>query len=236
MAKLITGGTGVIGSELARQLVARGEEVVIFDIFINRERIEDIEHKVKIVQGDISIYPEVFSAVKQHRIDAVFHLGAILGGRSEEVPWASFQTNVVGTMNVLEAVRLFDVERMIYTSSIGSFGPGAAGIVSDSTPQKPKSIYGISKLYCEQTGNYYREKMGVDFRSVRYPAVMALGSKVYYHVFCHVFSMPALGLPYEMPVPEDGGVSLIHYKDAASAAIQLHDAPSERIKTVKAAE
>ena len=44
--------------------------------------------------------------------------------------------------------------------------------------------------------------------------------------------MPALGLPYEMPVPEDGGVSLIHYKDAASAAIQLHDAPSERIKTV----
>jgi len=232
MAKLITGGTGVIGSEVARQLVSRGEDVVLFDISINEGRIRDIRDKVKIVQGDVSIYPEVFSAVKENGIDAVFHLGAVLGGRSEQVPWASFQTNILGTMNVLEAVRLFDVKIMVYTSSIGSFGPSISGTATDSSAQKPRTIYGISKLYCEQVGRYYREKMGIDFRAVRYPAVAAPGSQVYYHVFCHVFTKPAMGLPYEMPVPPDGGVSLIHYKDAALAAIQLHDAPAENIVTV----
>ena len=59
MAKLITGGTGCVGAELARILANRGEEVVLFDIAVNRYRIEDIESKVKIVRGDLGNYSEV---------------------------------------------------------------------------------------------------------------------------------------------------------------------------------
>jgi len=70
MAKLITGGTGYIGSELARILTGRGEEVVLFDITINRYRIEDIESKVKVVRGDLSNFSEVFNVVKN-----IFRLG-----------------------------------------------------------------------------------------------------------------------------------------------------------------
>ena len=59
MVKLITGGTGYIGAELAHILVDRGEEVVLFDITVNNHRIEDIKNKVKVVQGDLGDFSEV---------------------------------------------------------------------------------------------------------------------------------------------------------------------------------
>jgi len=59
MAKLITGGTGYVGAELARILVNPGEEAVLFDIAVNRYRIEGIESKAKIVRGDLGNYSEV---------------------------------------------------------------------------------------------------------------------------------------------------------------------------------
>ena len=105
MAKLITGGTGYIGSELARILANRGEDVVLFDIAINRYRIKDIENQVKIVRGDVSNASQVNNVVKDNHVTEVYHLGAMLTYASENDPWASFQSNVIGTYNVLEACR-----------------------------------------------------------------------------------------------------------------------------------
>ncbi len=64
MAKLITGGTGYIGAELAHILANRGEEVILFDIAINRYRIENTENKVKMVHGDLGNFSEVLNVVK----------------------------------------------------------------------------------------------------------------------------------------------------------------------------
>ena len=75
MAKLITGGTGYIGAELARILAGRGEEPILFDVVINRHRIEDIENKVKIVPGDVGNWPEVLNVVRDNDVTEIYRLG-----------------------------------------------------------------------------------------------------------------------------------------------------------------
>jgi len=152
MAKLVTGGTGYIGAELARLLANRGEEVIIFDIIINRYRIEDIENKVKIVQGDLGNFSEVLNVVKDNHITEIYHLGSMLSYMSELYPWASFRANVIGTYNVLEAARLFDVNKMMFTSTLATFGLGMQGIITDTTLQRPTLLYGCGKLYGEGLG------------------------------------------------------------------------------------
>ena len=90
MVKLITGGTGYIGAELAHILAARGEEVVLFDININHYRIEDIESKVKVVRGDVGNFSEVINVVKDNNITEIYHMGSMLTYMSKLNPWASF--------------------------------------------------------------------------------------------------------------------------------------------------
>ncbi len=112
MAILITGGTGSVGSGLARRLVEKGEQnLVLFDLAPRPDRVLDIKESVKIVQGDLTVWPEVLNVVRENNIDGIFHLGSLLSGACEANPWAGYQTVVTGTMHVLEAARLFDVKR-----------------------------------------------------------------------------------------------------------------------------
>ena len=122
MARLITGGTGYVAAELAHILVERGEKVVLFDIHINRYRIEDIESRVRIVQGDLGNLSEVLNVVKDNDISDIYHMGAILAFASDANPWASFRSNVIGTYNILEAARLSNVQKVMFTSTFGTFG------------------------------------------------------------------------------------------------------------------
>jgi nucleoside-diphosphate-sugar epimerase len=152
MSKLITGGTGYIGAELAHILAERGEEVVLFDIVINRYRIEDIENKVKIVSGDVGNWPEILNVFKENKITEVYHLGSMLTYISELNPWASFRTNVIGTYNVLEASRLFGVNKVMFASTLGTFGLEMEETLTDISIQRPVSMYGCGKLYGEGLG------------------------------------------------------------------------------------
>ena len=160
MAILITGGTGLIGAELARTLVSRGEDVVLFDISPNYARISDIQDKVKVVPGNLAYSAEVFNVVKDNKIEGIYHLGSILSVPSNTNPWASFQVNVVGTMHVLEAARLFGVSKVIFTSSLTTYGLACPSVVTDETIQRPTTMYGCGKLYCEVLGMFYGNRFG----------------------------------------------------------------------------
>src|SRR3989304_5393979 len=236
MAKLITGGSGQIGAELAHILVNRGEEVVIFDIS-KSARIKDIEGKLKFVRGNVGIWSEVMNVVKDNKITHIYHMGAMLTSESEANPWASFQSNVVGTYNVLEAARLFGVERIMFTSSIGTFGStiGSFGTpvedsLTDTTLQRPGSFYGIGKLYCEGLGRWDNRKFGLDFRGVRYPSVVGPGIATPGHWDAPMMMSAIAGKAYKCPVPEDITTAMLYYKDAALAADMVLKAPKEQIK------
>ncbi|MEK7353391.1 MAG: NAD-dependent epimerase/dehydratase family protein [Chloroflexota bacterium] len=236
MTKLITGGSGQIGAELAHILVNRGEDVVIFDIF-KSSRLKDIENKLTFVRGNVGIWSEVMDVVKNNKITQIYHMGAMLTFESESNPWASFQSNVVGTYNVLEAVRLLDVEKIMFTSSIGTFGStiGAFGApvednLTDTTLQRPGSFYGIGKLYCEGLGRWYNRKFGLDFRGVRYPSVVGPGIATPGHWDAPMMQSALSGKPYKCNVPEDITTAMLYYKDAARAADMILQAPKESIK------
>src|SRR4030065_588345 len=174
MAKLITGGLGFIGVYLARALLEKGEEVVLFDIVNTSPLIHDIKNKVKIVQGNLASWAEVLEVAKQYKIDGIYHTGALLSASAEEKPITAYEVNAGGTFNVLEAARLFNVKRVVYTSTIASYGLGLH-TVDEDTIQMPISMYGVTKVFSERLGEYYHRKFGVDFRAVRLPSVIGPG-------------------------------------------------------------
>ena len=118
MSILITGGTGWVGTGLAHRLVERGEDLILFDIAPQIERVADIKNNVKVVQGDQKVWPEVLHVVKENNVEGVFHLGNTPSSKNYANPWAVYEGNVAGIMHVLEAARLFGVKRVVFTSSI----------------------------------------------------------------------------------------------------------------------
>lgn len=231
---LVTGGTGFIGAELARTLVSRGENVVLFDIYPNYARIGDIKDKVKVVQGNLAYWAEVFNVVKNYNIEGIHHTGSMLSATSEASPWASFQTNVVGTMHILEAARLFGVGKVVFTSTLATYGLACPAVVTDETIQRPITMYGCGKLYCEVLGMYYRNRFDMDFRTVRYPAVIGPGINTpgIAQWNAWMIEYPALGKPFECYVTEDTKVPVLYFKDAVRAVDMIFQAPKEQIKMV----
>jgi len=235
MAKLITGGTGFIGAELARTLVGQGEEVVLFDVAPNWERIRDIKDIVKVVPGNLANSFEVLNVVKENNVEGIYHLGGLLSIQSNANPQASFQVNVCGTMNVLETARLFNVSRIVFISSFATYGLGVPQVVTDDTLQRPITMYGCGKLFGELLGMFYRRRFALDFRSVRCPSVIGPGvttpGNVQYNSL--MIEKAALGEPYECYVTEDTkSVGAMYFKDTVRCLDMLYRAPKEQIKTV----
>ncbi|MFC1946964.1 NAD-dependent epimerase/dehydratase family protein [Chloroflexota bacterium] len=231
MTKLITGGTGYVGSELARILVEQGNKVVLFDITINRFRIGDIANECKIIQGDLSNYSQVLNVVKENDVTEIYHLGSMLTNASDLNPWGSFQTNVIGTYNVFEAARIFNVEKMMFTSTFGTFGLLLDEVLTDVSIQRPITFYGCGKLYCEGLGRYYNRKFGLDFRSIRYAQMIGPGVRTQGHwapaMIEDVINGKVNECIYAYP---ETAISMIHVKDAARAANMVLMAPRNDIK------
>ena len=97
MSMLITGGTGWVGTGLAHRLVERGEDVILFDIAPQIERVADIKKNLKVVQGDQTVWPDVLNVVKENNVEGIFHLGMIHVPRALDAkPWDVYETNVTG--------------------------------------------------------------------------------------------------------------------------------------------
>src|SRR4030066_2517582 len=231
MAKLITGGLGFIGVYLARALLQKGEDVVLFDIVGSSPLIKDIKDKVKIVQGNLASWAEVMEVVKQYNIDGIFHTGALLSASAEEKPITAYNVNAGGTFNILEAAWLFNIKRVVYTSTIASYGLGL-NTVDEDTIQMPISMYGVTKVFSERLGEYYQRKFGVDFRAVRLPSVIGPGrggggASAYSTL---MISEPALKRPYSVFVEEDVIMPILYIKDCVDCLIGLYEADNAKLK------
>jgi threonine 3-dehydrogenase len=234
MAVLITGGTGFIGANVARLLLARGESrPVVFDRNPSPQRLDEIAERVEIVQGDLGNFSHVLHAVERSRPEVIFHLGGMLSFPSEADPAAALQANAMGTYHVLEAARLFKVPKVIFSSTIATYGMDITEpVLSDDTIQRPELFYGITKVFGEQLGFFYRRKYDLDFRGVRFPSIVGPGVRtpaiVQYNSW--VIEECAKGNPYEIYVDPETRCPVMYFKDAARALVRLSDAPREAIK------
>lgn len=163
---LVTGALGCIGAWTVRALVREGAPVVAFDLGTNRRRLdqimtpEDLDH-VTYLAGDITDLVAVEAALDEHRITNVIHLAALQVPFCRADPPMGALVNVVGTVNVFEAVkrRLDRMAPLVYTSSIGAYSASdvdaATGRLHEDVDGHPTTHYGVYKVANEGTARIY---------------------------------------------------------------------------------
>ena len=229
---LITGGLGFLGCYLARQLVEKGEEVVIFDLATGSKLIDDIRDKIKLVQGDMTNREQVLAAVRDNGIDCIYHLAAMLPPKSEQNIDSTFELNVLGTMHVLETARALKVGSVLLVSTIATYGPNVPRLTNEDVPQQPRNMYGTTKVCCERLGEQYHRKYGVNFRGVRFPPVLGAGRRdsaqsAYSYL---AIREAVLGRPFTIYVTEETRMPSIYVKDAVGSLISLKEASEGSLK------
>jgi threonine 3-dehydrogenase len=220
---VVTGGAGFVGAHLAHALAARGDEVVALDVTSEAPLLAS--RGMAVERCDVGFWSELLEALRGARPEVVFHTAGILSAGAEERPRAAYRVNAVGTFNVLEAASLLEIPRVVFTSTIATYGGDAPSVVDERTQQRPESIYGVTKVFNELLGEYYARRLGVDFRGVRLPAVIGPGrggggASAYSSL---VVSEPALGRPYAVPVRESARMPIVYVKDAVEALIRISD-------------
>ncbi len=167
MKALVTGGAGFIGSNIVELLLRSGHSVRVIDN-LSSGHIDNLKgFDVEFIQADICDMEAVFHACSG--CDVIFHLAASVGRqRSLDKPHLDSQTNVIGTINVLEGMRKQKVPKIIYSSSAAIFGELQMPKIAEDHPQNADSPYGVSKLAAEKMILAYSGIYGITGICLRY--------------------------------------------------------------------
>ena len=176
MATLVTGGTGFVGCNIVRALVERGHEVVSYDLAAADDLLirylKPWADRITFVQGSITDIEALERVFASSNIDKVVHAAAYttgVRGSAEQLDSRRvLETNIMGSVNLLEMARMIGVKRFLYVSS-GSVYEGAEseGPLYENMPVRPKSLYRISKFASERIAERYHEIHDMDTVSVR---------------------------------------------------------------------
>lgn len=169
MAILITGGYGHIGSWTALHLARQGKEVIVFDAQAEiPECLQEVASCIRFIQGDVLDLAALTSTVRRHRpeLEGIIHTVGVMGEFVAANPYRNVNLNVVGLLNVLELARIFEIGRVVYTSSGAVYGP-VGGVAGESLPPNPADLYAATKASAEMLGLQYGETFGIDFRAAR---------------------------------------------------------------------
>ncbi len=145
MRLLVTGGAGYIGSIVARHLIDGGHAVVVLDN-LERGHRDAVPAEAEFVHGDLRDLDAVRGAVTQS-FDAVLHFAAFaLVGESVEQPELYYRNNLLGTLNLLDAMREAEVSRLVFSSTCAVYGEPDEVPIPEGIPTRPTNPYGASKL------------------------------------------------------------------------------------------
>jgi UDP-glucose 4-epimerase len=241
MTYLVTGGAGFIGSHIVRDLVREGETVVVYDWFPDRRALErllseeEMESRVKIVQGDVTNFSQLIRTLKENNVEKVIHLAAIMTLEFNANPLLGVRVNCEGTASVFEAARLLGVKKVVWASSGSVFGPPEKYpqeyIPNDAT-HYPQNLYGAAKSFDEFVAAYYADRYGMDITALRFVMVYGAGQvrgrtaaiirQLVYH--------PALGKPSKVPAAADNVLGWTYVDDAARATIMASKVAQTKTK------
>jgi len=183
MAILVTGGAGFIGSHLIARLIDWSDDSIVcldnfndyYDPALKRSAVESFaDHpQVTVIEDDFRDFEAMARLFDQQAVEHVIHLGAYAGVRySVARPRVYQETNVGGTLSLLEAARVHPVERFLSASSSTVYGRGAAVPFSEDAPLGvPASPYGASKRAAEVMADTYHQLHGVPTVNLRFFSV-----------------------------------------------------------------
>ena len=185
MSWLVTGGAGYIGSHVVRAFEEAGLEAVVVDDLSSGHRAF-VGPETPFVEGTILDTDLVARACKEHAVEGVVHLaGFKYAGVSVQRPLHTYSQNVTGTVNLLDAMAQAGVEHMVFSSSAATFGTPDVDVVTETTPGRPESPYGESKLVGEWLIRDQAVATGLRHTSLRYFNVVGSGSDDLYDTSPH---------------------------------------------------
>ena len=172
MTTLVT-GIGLVGTSFARCALQRGEPVVFLDLQSRdeylRERLGPIAADIPTVKADIRDLSALVTAMREHKVETVVHTAGLIGDSVSRPLYTGLEVNVTGTINVLEAVRLARVRRLVHISSFAVYDRRRArgAPITEDAPRGPGRAYGNSKVIKELVAESYQKEFGFELAILR---------------------------------------------------------------------
>lgn len=249
MTVLVT-GAGLIGTHTARMLLDQGTGVVLYDPDPSPSYIDSVvgpDRKLfGVERGDVRDFPRLMDVMLRRGVTRVLHTGGLVRPRVDENPYFAFESNVAGTLNVVEATRLRSLARLVFVSSnyvyFGPKTPAVGGALPEDTPYRvPGTFYGAYKAMAEIMALAYQQIAGVNAIICRPCAVFGRGGYVggaqagrtLNEALLAAIRSPGTPIPIEIPAAER-----VYVKDAAFALREalFVDKPTTRIYNVGSGE
>ncbi len=239
MKFLVTGATGFIGWRVVSNLLARGIPVVALDFPGDPETMTKLRARagttpLTFVTANVGEFHEVMSVLHQHPdITHVIHLAYLMSAECEANPHLATRVNMLGMVNLFEAVLQKKLQRLIFTSSETYYGAkqeffGDRDVTEDdfAPPSQHHFTYGAMKVLNEFMAQKYVARHGISLACVRPPVVFGDGRKRGSVLWAEDFATkPALGLPVTLPFNSKTRDVWIYVDDTAEQLVRLSLAP-----------
>jgi UDP-glucose 4-epimerase len=168
MRVLVTGGAGYIGSVIVEELLRAGHEPVIYDSFV-KGHVDAVQPGVPSVDGDTLDSARLTSTMREHQIEAVIHMAALIEvGLSVIHPERFFENNLAGSLSVLQAMIETGVKKLVFSSTAALYGDPERLPITEDAPPQPTNPYGESKLMVERMLRWVAPVHGLTCTALRY--------------------------------------------------------------------
>ena len=229
---LIIGSTGQIGSELTMKLRSIYNGNIVAGYIPGAEPKGELAESGPSAIVDITNEQQIAETVSKYHIDTIYNLAALLSAVAEAKPQLAWKIGMGGLFNVLEVART--MKCAVFTpSSIGSFGASTPHTKTpQNTIQRPRTMYGVTKVTTELLSDYYFNKYGVDTRAVRFPGIISNvtppgGGTTDYAV--DIYYSAVKGEKFVCPIKQGTLMDMMYMPDALNAAITLMEADPARL-------
>jgi nucleoside-diphosphate-sugar epimerase len=240
MKVVITGGAGFLGRRLAQALLQRGmlcnargeneaiDTLVLFDIVpATFPGVSD--SRVRVVTGDITD-PAQLAQVIDAQTSSVFHFAAVVSAAAEADFDLGMRINLSGTIAVLNACRtVAHAPRVVFTSSVASYGGDLPDVVDDTTLLTPQSSYGTQKAIGDLLCNDYTRKGFIDGRVLRLPTIVVRPGKPNQAASSFasgIIREPLMEIDAICPVAPETRLAILSPRRAVDAFLHAHNLPA----------
>lgn len=214
---MVTGGRGFLGRYIIDQLLNEGHTVINYcrDMLLPFENPNNI-----FVFGELYDVPRLISVINEYKVDRIIHAaGQSHPVLSLEVPLATAEANIMGTMGILEAARLTGIKRIVLYSSEAAYGNTGTEMITLQTPLNPRTPYGVTKAAIEMFGRAYNICFGLECISIRLGEVYGPG-RITDETVQKAAKAAIEGKIFRLDHGREQRLHLIHVKDAADFSVK----------------